>query len=45
MLLILGIAAHLVPTEGSHELLGTIFTTEIMQLEHTENTRPQINFG
>lgn len=45
MLLILGIAAYLVPTESSHELLGSIFATEIMQHRHTENTLLQINFG
>lgn len=45
LLLILGIAAHLGPTESSHELLGSIFRTEIMQLKHTENTLLQINFG
>lgn len=45
MLLIPGITAHLVPTKNSHELLGSIFTIEVMQLEHTENTLLQINFG
>lgn len=43
--LFLGVAAHLVPTESSHELLGSIFTIEITQLEHTENTWLKINFG